>query len=48
MGTPESENNRSQGTLVQNATHMTQAEDLTCDVVTANELSWIWCGVLAL
>lgn len=42
MGTPESENNRSQGTLVQkDATHMTQAEELTCDVVTANELSQI-------
>lgn len=41
MGTPESEKNLSQDTLVQNATHMTQAEDLTCNVVTTNELSWI-------
>lgn len=48
MGTPESEKNVSQDTLVQNATHMTQAEDLTCNVVTTNELSWIWDSVLAL
>lgn len=39
MGISKHENSWSQGTLVQNATHMTQAEDLTCDVVTTNELS---------
>lgn len=48
MGTPKRENNWSQVTLVQNATHMTQAEDLTRGAVTTNELSWIWCSALAL
>lgn len=48
MGTPEREEEQSQGALVQNATHMTQAGYLTWDVVTTSEPSWSWGIALAL